>query len=224
MKANLIKQTYLNPFLVEDKNGNIYNIENIRVYSEKGIILETDRGWFGDNNDLGSVYIGEISLRRKRDLNGTENFLFKEEKKSYRLEHNYTLYIYYKNIDCKFIGYTLDGLFLRSNFEILNGYKFDDVLGFRNNNIDRIRYSNDLSDAMKKFDTYNFDTHYEEIEKAMAYLTEQHKLLEDAKKRAENYSVKDYREMIRTDVDGLDAYYLINNIDRTFNVSIDDYK
>ena len=224
MNYNLRKEPYFNPYIAIDKNSNMYRLENIKIYSEHGVFVETDRGWLGDNNDLGDCYIGEISLKRKLDLSGTKNFIIKEEKKSYRLEHNYTLYIYYKNIDCKFIGYTLDNLFLRSNFEILNGYKFNDVLGYRDNKINKIRYSEELSDAMKKIDTYNFDSHYDEFDKAIKYIQKQHKLLEQAKKDAESWTVKDYRNMVRTTTDGIDAYYLINIIGKTFNVNIDDYK
>ena len=224
MKENLIKEPYWNPFIALDKNGNGYRLENIKVYSEKGVIIETDRGWFGDNNDLGNCYIGEISLRGKVNLNGTENFVIKEEKKSYRLENNYTLYVYYKNINCKFLGYSVDGLFLRSNFEILDGYKFDDVLGFRNSNVDKIRYSELLSDAFKKLDTYNFDAHYDEMDKAIKFIQKQHKLLEEAKKEADGYTVKDYRKMIRTSSDGVDAFYLINVIDKTFGTDINSYE
>lgn len=224
MKENLIKETYWNPFIAVDKNGNAYRLENIKVYSEHGVILETDRGWFGDNNDLGSVYIGEISLRRKINLEGTENFIIKEDKKSYRLENDYTLYVYYKNIDCKFTGYSVDGLFFRSNFEIMNGYKFDDVLGFRNNKVDRIRYSEELSEAMKKMDTYNFDSHYEEVDKAIKFIQKQHKLLEEAKAEAEAFTVKDYKKMVRTDCEGIDSYYLINVIDKTFGTDINSYE
>lgn len=151
-KNNLIKQAdWYNVYCAIDEKGNTYELENIIIYSENGVLLETDRGWFGDNNNLGDIAIGTIKRRMKKDFSRKENFITKEEKKSYRIDNKYTLYIYYKNINCNFIGYSIDSLFLKTNFTILDNYKIDDVIGFTKNKSNGIAYSDELKEAYKKW-------------------------------------------------------------------------
>ena len=40
---NLLKQLYLNTYNAIDEKGNAYELENIIIYSENGVLLETDR-------------------------------------------------------------------------------------------------------------------------------------------------------------------------------------
>lgn len=223
VKMNLIKQNeWYNPYIAIDEKGNAYKLENIIIYSENGVLLETDRGWFGDNNRLGDVAIGTIKRKMKRDLSRKENFIIKEEQKNYRIDHNYTLYIYYKNINCKFIGYSIDSLFLRTNFTILDNYKIDDVIGFVNNKSNGIAYSDELKEAYEKVDSYNFQYHPEELEKSIKLIREKQKEYKKALEEEENYTLKDYRKMIRPSAEGIDPYYIINNIKQTFGADIEE--
>ena len=222
-KINLSKQNeWYNTYVAIDEKGNAYELENIIIYSENGVLLETDRGWFGDNNRLGDVAIGTIKRRMKRDFSKKENFIIKEEKKNYRIDHNYTLYIYYKNINCNFIGYSIDSLFLRTNFTILDNYKIDDVIGFTKNKSNGIAYSEELKEAYEKVDSYNFQYHPEELEKAIKLIGEKQKEYKKALEEEENYTLKDYKKMIRLSEDGIDPYDIINNIKRTFNADIEE--
>ena len=223
VKINLVKQNeWYNSYNAIDEKGNCYELENIIIYSENGVLLETDRGWFGDNNRLGDVAIGTIKRRMKRDFLKRENFIIKEEKKSYRIDHNYTLYVYYKNINCNFIGYSIDSLFLRTNFTILNNYKIDDVIGFVKNKSNGIAYSDELKEAYEKVDSYNFQYHPEELEKAIKLIREKQKEYKKALEEEENYTLKDYKKMIRPSAEGIDAYYIINNIKQTFGADIEE--
>lgn len=222
-KINLLKQNeWYNPYIAIDEKGNCYELENIIVYSENGVLLETDRGWFGDNNRLGDVAIGTIKRRMKRDFSKKENFIVKEEKKNYRIDNKYTLYIYYKNINCNFIGYSIDRLFLRTNFTILDNYKIDDVIGFTKNKSNSIAYSDELKEAYKKVDSYNFEYHPEELEKAIKLIREKQKEYKKALEEEENYTLKDYKKMIRVSADAVDSYDIINNIKETFNADIEE--
>lgn len=222
-KNNLLKQAeWCNVYCAIDEKGNAYELENIIIYSDWGVLLETDRGWFGYNNDLGNVAIGTIKRRMKKDFSRKENFIIKEEQKSYRIDNKYTLYIYYKNINCNFIGYSIDSLFLETNFTILDNYKIDDVIGFTNNKSNSIAYSDELKEAYKKIDSYNFERHPEELEKAIKLIREKQKQYKKALEEEENYTLKDYKKMIRSSADGIDPYCIINNIRNTFNKDIEE--
>ena len=185
-------------------------------------MLETGRGWFGDNNTLGDKYIGNINKRMKIDFSKKENFVIKSKPLSYKLETKHTLYIYYKNIDCKFLGYSITSLFLETNFTIFDNYKIDDVIGFTDRKSKAIQYSDELKDAFKKIDNYNFSYHWDDVEKAIATIQKAHEQLEEAKKIEKNYTLKDWREMMAPSVDNVDSYYIINTIKQTFGVNIDE--
>ena len=222
MKNNLIKEAYwYNPYIAIDTKNNMYKLDNIIIYSEHGVLLETDRGWFGNNNELGDQYIGDINKRMKSDFSKKENFIIKSQKKDYKYETNYTLYIYYKNINCEFIGYSL-GLFLETNFTILDGYKIDDVIGFTDRKTKKIEFNEELKDAFKKIDSYNFHYHYEEVEKAIQIIKKARKQFEEAKEIEKNYTLKDWREMMDPSAACIDPYYIINTIKQTFNADIDE--
>lgn len=223
VKTNLVKQNeWYNPYVAIDEKGNAYELENIVIYSENGVLLDTDRGLFGDNNRLGDVAIGTIKRRMKRDFSIKENFIIKEEQKSYRIDNKYTLYIYYKNINCNFIGYSIDSLFLRSNFTILDNYKIDDVIGFTKNKSNSIAYSEELKEAYQKVDSYNFQNNPEELEKAIKLIREKQKEYKKALEEEENYTLKDYKKMMRISADAVDPYYIINNIKQTFGADIEE--
>ena len=158
----------------------------------------------------------------KKDFSRKENFIIKEEQKSYRIDNKYTLYIYYKNINCTFIGYSIDGLFLRTNFTILDNYKIDDVIGFTKNKSNSIVYSDELKEAYQKVDSYNFEYNPEELEKAIKLIREKQKEYKKALEEEESYTLKDYKKMIRVSADATDPYYIINNIKKTFDADIEE--
>lgn len=219
---NLMKECFLNSWTVIAENGNAYEIENIKIYSDCGVICETGRGWFGSNNDLGSQEIDTIYLKRSIDLTKKINFIIKEEKNPYRFDHNYTLYIYYKDskLNFKFLGFNLSNFWLESKFSVYNNYTFDDVLGSRNKKSDSIKYNELLEVAYKKFDSYRFANHYEEIEEAIKTIKKYHKLYEEQKEKESKYTVKDYQIMLYENGEGVKPIDLIKNIELTYNIKI----
>lgn len=222
---NLKKQAaWYNPYVAITDKGNAYELENIKIYSEAGILLETGRGWFGSNNDLGDVNINTIYLKRKADLKSKQNFIIKEEKSRYRIDHNYTLYIYYKNINCNFIKFDLNNFWLESVFTILDGYEISDVLGQRQKESDSIKYNDKLQETYKKLDSYNFEAHWDEMEKNLNYIKKQHKKYIDKKEEEKNYTLKDYKKMLFTPDEGTTPEKMIENIQETFNVNIMEVK
>lgn len=222
---NLFKQNYWNPWIAVTEGGKGYEIENIKIYSDYGIILETGCGWFGSNNNLGDQEIEAISLKRSIDLKSKKNFIVKEEKKSYRIDHNYTLYIYYKDqfLNLEFTGFNLSSFWLESTFTIFDNYKIDDVLGYREKESDKIKYNKELEEAYKKFDSYNFDNHFEDIEQAIKTIKKYHKQYEEQKEKEKNYTLKDYDKMIYTNNDEvIPPMEIIKNIELTYNVKIEE--
>lgn len=216
---NLKKQaTWYNPYVAITEKGNAYELENIKIYSENGVLLETGRGWFESNNDLGDVEINTIYLRRKVDLTKKENFIIKEDQKSYRIENNYTLYVYYKNINCNFIKFDLNNFWLESVFTIFNNYEIRDVLGQRHKESDSIKYDKKLQECYKIFESYNFEQHYEDIEKAMRTIKKYHKKYIDKKEEEKNYTLKDYEKVLYEPNEENTPKVLIENIEKTFNI------
>lgn len=223
MENNLIKEAiWYNPYMAIDTKGKAFELDNIIIYSSDGVLLETGQGWFGYNNTLGDKYISDINKRMKVDFSKKENFIIKSKPLSYKLETKYTLYIYYKNIDCKFLGYSITSLFLETNFTIFDNYKIDDVIGFTDRKSKAVQYSDELKEAFKKIDNYHFSYHWDEVEKAIDTIQKAHKQLEEAKKIEKNYTLKDWREMITPSADGVDPYYIINTIKQTYGANIDE--
>lgn len=218
---NLKKQAaWYNPYAAITDKGNAYELENIKIYSEHGVLLETGRGWFGSNNDLGDTSIDTIYLKRKVDLTKKENFIIKEDQKSYRIDNKYTLYIYYKNINCNFIKFDLNNFWLESVFTIFDNYEISDVLGQRHKESDAIKYDKTLQETYKTFESYNFEQHYDEMEKAMATIKKYHKKFIDKKEEENNYTLKNYKSMLYEPDEENTPKVLIENIEKTFNVKI----
>ena len=217
---NLKKERFINSWIAITEKGNAYSLENIKIYSENGVILETGCGWFGSNNDLGEITIDTIYLKRNIDLTKKQNFVIKEEKSRYRIDHNYTLYLYYKNINCNFKKFELSNFWLESVFTIFDGYEVRDVLGQRQKESDTIKYEKKMDELYKKINSYNFDSHYEEMEQAMQEIKKQHKKYINKKEEEENYTTKDYKKMLFTPDEGTQPEEMIHNIEKTFNVNI----
>ena len=103
-EKNLIAQSYWNPFTAIATNSKGYELDDIIIYNESGIIAETGCGWFkeqyNNNNSFkeGST-IDPIHLRKSVDLTKKENFIVKDNDRTY--ETRYVLYIYYKNVNFK---------------------------------------------------------------------------------------------------------------------------
>lgn len=201
-KFNLIRSSkILNPFTVITEKGQAFELDNIIIYNENGILIETDRGWFGlGNNEVeeGLKIFPEIKRKIKIDFTKKENYVIKSEPKSYRIEQQYTLYLYYKNVNYNFEGLTLDNLFLNLNYNILNGaIKTYIVVGDRDKKSHKIEYTEELQEAFKKIDHYNFTYHSDEFLKATKTLQKYLKKYEQAKEYEKTLTVDNYSELLR---------------------------
>lgn len=180
--------------------GEAFELDNIIIYSENGILIETKCGWFdhGNNDIIDELEIKpEIVKKLKIDFNCKQNFIVRSEQKEYRFDRKYTLYLYYKNINYKFEGLTLDNLFLNLNYSILNNYKNYIVIGDREKKSDSIQYSDKLKENFKKIDSYHFDCKPEEFKKALKEIAKIHKEFEKVKEAEKLLTVNDYQSLIR---------------------------
>lgn len=196
---NLIREcSFWNPMTAVTKDLKSYELDNIIIYSEKGALIETDCGWFHhSNNDLDGVEIKpEIIRKTKIDFTKKENYVIKSPKKSYYDDNKrYTLYLYYKNINYKFDGLTLDGLFLNINYSIFDGYKSYMVIGDRHTKSYDIKYS--IDDDIKNLTSYTMENHPEEFENALKSLAKKQKEFQKVKAEENVRTVDDIEKTIR---------------------------
>lgn len=201
---NLVRTSRMwNPLTAITEKGQAFELDNIIIYSENGVLIETDRGWFGSgNNEIeeGVKIFPEIKRKLKIDFTKKENYVIKSEPKDYRIEQHYTLYLYYKNVNYNFEGLTLDNLFLNLNYNILNGtIKTYMVIGDRDKKSHKIEYTEELQEAFEKIDHYNFTYHSDEFLKATKTLQKYLKKYEKAKEYEKTLTVDNYNELLRKD-------------------------
>lgn len=120
-EKNLIAQSYWNPFTAIATNNKGYELDNIIIYNESGIIAETSCGWFreqynNNNTFKDSATIDPIHLRKSVDLTKKENFIIKDNDRTY--ETRYILYIYYKNVNFKALEIKTDGFWIEGFYQI----------------------------------------------------------------------------------------------------------
>ena len=89
---------WYNPFYIEGRQ-----VKNIYFYNESGIICETGRGWFGNNNDMSSMFIGETIRKGKFNPETKCNFWIPVAAESYETDKCCNVYLYVdgKDITCE---------------------------------------------------------------------------------------------------------------------------
>lgn len=89
---------WYNPFYIEGRQ-----VKNIYFYNESGIVCETGRGWFGNNNGMGSMYIGETIRKAKFNPAAKCNFWIPVAAESYETDKCCNVYLYVdgKDITCE---------------------------------------------------------------------------------------------------------------------------
>ncbi len=104
----LVQKPYFQYYMIM-VNWKPYYIDHIWIYDDNKIICDLE--YFQDGRIF--KFNGETKLRRKKDLNKKENFIIKSPYIS-TVKNPYYIYIYYKNIDFKYLG-----------TEIVNNYRYN---------------------------------------------------------------------------------------------------
>lgn len=76
-------------------NDKWYEIRDIKIYNENGIIYNNERGYFEDDDEIiDSISITQPMLRRKENFSKGENFIISNGKGNYDRYSRCTLYIH----------------------------------------------------------------------------------------------------------------------------------
>lgn len=104
--------------MVNDKE---YELKNIIVYDENGIVFENGYGYFDNNEEL--EIKGNVVRKVKETFKGKDNYVLKFESDNWYGDKLYALYLHKDNVDFKFLGKAKRGFGdIYSNY-LLNGIK-----------------------------------------------------------------------------------------------------
>lgn len=229
---NLIRlEAWFNPFYAE-VNGNFYELNNIVLYSDFGDFYESGCGWFkpqyGTDNPLKKGEGLTISPTIKKVNNNNieknkkehNNFIINTTK-YYSNDKQYTLYIYYKNINCEFLGFKLSNFWLESEFKIFDNMIISSILGTISQKSDKIKYNPEVKKVVDSLNLYSIFDNEEKFLQNIKTLKKYYNKYKKQKETERNYTIKDYKKMIyvNENFNGLDNIKIVEN---TFNIKIDD--
>jgi hypothetical protein len=205
---NLMKTKYWNPYFARI-NKNFYELDQIIIYNEDGVLVKTNSGWFNEsNNNTGDKYIGEIKKINKNNiekhLKEKNNFIIKNTNTNF--ENRYILYIYYKNINYKFIDLKL-AYFLEVRYTLFNDDSkiYSKAIGTKNKISQSINYNKIYKciDSMKYNDVVELKEKIKELNKIIKEY-EKAKIFEDS-------LTIDSKELNKIYFDDEDVQNIINN-------------
>lgn len=157
---NLQKTSYWNPYFVDTNRGGGFELNNIIIYNEDGILIETGCGWFSESNNHteGNVNGGILKINtgtEEKHKKEKHNFIIKDNDCSYK-DNVYTLYIYYKNVNYKPIAIVKNSLFIEVEYQLFNNEnkKYSKAIGQSKKYSDAIYW--DLRHEIKATDDDGF--------------------------------------------------------------------
>lgn len=189
-RNNLIKQAnWYNPYACICENyDKECELNNIFIYNENGILIETRHGWFNEsNNYTGDCYIEngifKITDRQKEKyLKDCKNFILYVES-GYDKTKKYNLYIYYKNVNYQFLGFYKDSLFVELQYTLFDNKKYEINVGDSRKYSQEVRY--ELLNLARDFESKIFSLNAKGIlvktKKINKYAKLYDKLLEEEK-------------------------------------------
>lgn len=229
---NLIRiEAWFNPLYAE-VNGNFYELNNIILYSDFGDFYESGCGWFrpqtGSDNPIkkGDGLTIKPNIKKVNNNNieknkkGHNNFIINTTK-YYSNDKQYTLYIYYKNINCQFLGFDLSNFWLESTFNIFDNFKISNVLGSRTKQSDKIRYNEELKKIIENITLYNIFDNEEKFLQNIKTIKKYYNKYKKIKEEEKAYTIKDYKKMIYQN-ENFDGLKNIEILESTFNFNIND--
>lgn len=195
-------------------NKNFKLLDNIVIYNENGILINTDFGYFEssiDNETIkGNVNFLRTENQKQKAITNKENFVIKSESKEYKYEVNNTLYIYYKNIDYKVISIEKDKVFLNVNYMIFNKYKEYLPIGNLTRKSDSILYS-DVYGNIEKLEKEKYTKDFEKLTTIMNNIKQSMKKYKKIQEEEKNYPIDKLISATRNDEE-LNKEIYINNL------------
>ena len=230
-KNNLIRcEACFNPFYAIVNNKG-YELNDIVIYGEQGEFYSSGCGWFrptygtdnpikqGEgfyiNNDIKKISVNHIE-KNKQEKN---NFIVNNSR-TYDTTNTYKLYIYYKNIDCKFTCFKLTNFWLEYELELFNGrITTGETLGNRQKQSDAIKYNGEVKQAINDLNTYSIFDNEKKFKKNIITINNYYKKYKKAKEEEASYTLKDYKKMIYQH-ENFNALEKIDILEKTFNVKL----
>lgn len=204
-EKKLVKESYWNPYFVNTSNrGGHYELDNIVIYNEKGLLIETGCGWFNEsNNHTENTEIKNDILKintgtEEKHIKEKHNFIIKT-KNSYK--DGYTLYLYYKNINYKPVAIVKRSLFVEVDYQLFNNNEKTYSKAIGNSR----KYSQEIYSELRKEiektekNTYRYDEHMEELEQQLKNIKKLMKKYEKIKEEEKNYSIDKFVTGTATD-------------------------
>lgn len=165
-------------------NNKEVELNNIIIYGDDGIICQTGRGFFENDNEL--EIKEEVVLRRTINLDRKENFVIKD--KEYSFEPKYELYIYKDNVDLQYQGAKkiFDCVY---QIYSVNG---NDIMKFiKDLTTGKWEIRDKMDEEVKKMQGYKLPLQEEEIAEILKNIKKYNKQLLDIDNYAKNYEVTD---------------------------------
>ena len=204
MENNLIRDTYWNPYFANTNRGNGYELDNIIIYNDYGVLIETGCGWFNEsNNNTGSTTVKNDIIKANK---GTEekhkkehhNFIIKTEE-SYK--DGYTLYIYYKNIDYKVVKIEKRSLFIEIDYQLFDNKSktYSKAIGQSKKFSDAIYW--ELRKELKETesDSFKYDNNMESLEEHLKNIKKLMKKYNKMKEEEKSYSIEKFIDTTATE-------------------------
>lgn len=195
-------------------NKNFKLLDNIVIYNENGVLINTDLGYFESNIDNETIK-GEINFLRtdnqkQKAIANKENFVVKSEPKDYKFEVNNTLYIYYKNINYKVTSIEKDNVFLNVNYTIFDKYKESLPIGNLTKKSDSIMY-NDIYNNIEKLEKEKYSKDFEKLTNIMNDIKKAMKKYKKIQEEEKQYPIEKLINATRND-EQLNREIYINNL------------
>ena len=229
---NLVRVlSWFNPFSAKI-NNNFYELNNIIIYSEFGDIYNSGCGWFrpecgNDNpiregqgfyikNDIKKISANNIESNKQKK----NNFIINTTK-YYSNDKQYTLYIYYKNINCEFLGFNVSNFWFESRFKLFDNLITSEILGSISKESDKIKYNDKVKEIQKELQNTSIFDNEEKFAKNIKELNKYFKQYKKIKEIEKNYTIKDYKKMIYVN-ENINALEFVETFEKTFDFKIDN--
>lgn len=124
----------------------------IRIYNEKGVILDYDYGYFNSDKELSIK--GVVNRRLKENFTKKENFVLVNKKSAfYELSRTYILYIYEGNIELSYEGLIKKDYMVYRHYKLNNDVEVEIFVG--NLGAKVCEYKDLIGETVKSFDRFH---------------------------------------------------------------------